>query len=456
MSDARVLFVDDDENMRDVVARRLKTRGFDVETAPSGDAALGVLGQADFDVVVSDLRMRGMSGLDVCTWVVENRSDTPVVVVTAFGSLDTAIAAIRAGAYDFLVKPFDIEALVITIDRAVQHKRLRGEVQRLRRAVATNQATSPLVGESDGMRRVRDMVARVAPGTASVLITGESGTGKEVVARLLHDTAQRSGPFVAINCAALPEALLESELFGHVRGAFTDAKSDKPGLLVEANGGTLFLDEIGDMPLALQPKLLRALEQRTVRAIGSSHETPFDARIVAATHRDLESAVSKGTFRGDLFFRLNVIQIEVPPLRARGNDVLVLAQRFVRQLAEQSHKDVRGISSRAAEKLVAYTWPGNVRELRNCIERAVTMTEHDDLMVGDLPERVRNSNPTTFTVTDNDATELLSMAEVEKRYIQRVLQLVGGNKTLAARTLGFDRTTLYRKLQQYGLGGADE
>ncbi len=448
----RVLYVDDDENMCDVVATRLSARGYEVSTASGGDEATAHLGTHDVDVVVTDLRMRGMSGTQLCTWVVENRPTTPVLVITAFGSLETAIAAMRAGAYDFLTKPVEMEALAIAIERAAQHRHLRDEVQRLRQVVERQSDASELVGDSAVMRNVHALVERVGTSAASVLITGESGTGKEVVARLLHRLGGRTGAFVAVNCAAVPEALLESELFGHVKGAFTDAKTGRDGLLVQSSGGTILLDEIGDMPLSLQPKLLRTLEDRKVRPVGGSREIPVDARIIAATHRDLETAAKNGSFRSDLFFRLNVIQIELPPLRARGNDVLVLAQRFIESFARQSGKAVLpGLSSGAAEKLLGYGWPGNVRELRNCIERAVTLTQHSQLVVEDLPERIQASTRPAIIVPDNDPTELLPMAEVEKRYIRRVMELVGGNKALAARTLGFDRTTLYRKLQQYQL-----
>jgi two-component system response regulator AtoC len=448
---ARVLYVDDDESMRDVVATRLAARDYEIATASGGDEATAYLGTHDVDVVVTDLRMRGMSGTQLCTWVADNRPTTPVLVITAFGSLETAIAAMRAGAYDFLTKPVEIETLAIAIERAAQHRHLRDEVQRLRRVVERQSDASELMGESPVMREVHGLIERVATSTASVLITGESGTGKEVVARLLHRLGGRTGAFVAVNCAAVPEALLESELFGHVKGAFTDAKASRDGLLVQSTGGTILLDEIGDMPLALQPKLLRTLEDRKVRPVGGSREIPFDARIIAATHRDLEAAAQAGAFRSDLFFRLNVIQIELPPLRARGNDVLLLAQRFVDTFARQSGRAVAGLSSGAAEKLLGYGWPGNVRELRNCIERAVTLTQHSQLVVEDLPERVQASTRPAIIAPDNDPTELLPMAEVEKRYIRRVMELVGGNKALAARTLGFDRTTLYRKLQQYQL-----
>jgi two-component system response regulator HydG len=300
------------------------------------------------------------------------------------------------------------------------------------------------------MHQLRELLAKVADTDSSVLVTGESGTGKEVAARALHAHSRRSaGPFVAVNCAAMPEALLEAELFGHEKGAFTDARSARVGLFKQADGGTLFLDEIGDMPLSLQPKLLRALEQRTVRPLGGNVEVPFDTRLIAATHRDIASAAADGRFREDLYYRINVIELNMPPLRARGTDVLGLAQRFVHEFAARSGKAVHGLSSSAAERLLAYVWPGNVRELRNSIERAVGLTHFEELTVEDLPERVRAYRSNHVVVASDDPQELVPLEEVERRYILRVLESVHGNKTLASRILGLDRVTLYRKLERY-------
>jgi two-component system response regulator HydG len=284
------------------------------------------------------------------------------------------------------------------------------------------------------------------------LITGESGTGKEVVARALHRSGRRKdGPLVAVNCAAMPEPLLESELFGHTKGAFTDARTPRVGLFAQADGGTLFLDEIGDMPIGLQPKLLRALEERKVRPVGSSTEIAVDVRLVCATNRDLETAIEERRFREDLFFRINVIHVELPALRSRGGDVLLLAQHFVREYAARFEKKVGGITPQAAERLQTYAWPGNVRELRNCIERAVALTRYEDLTVDDLPEKIRDYRASHIVVAANDPSELVPLEEVEKRYVLRVLEAVGGNKALAARILKVDRRTLYRKLEVYGV-----
>jgi two-component system response regulator HydG len=296
------------------------------------------------------------------------------------------------------------------------------------------------------MRRTADLVARVAPTDANVLVTGESGTGKELVARALHEKSCRTGPFLAINCAALPENLLESELFGHARGAFTDARAPRSGLLVEANQGTLFLDEIGDMPLGIQAKILRALQERCVRPLGHTQEVPFDARIVTATNRDLERDVEEKRFREDLYYRINVVRIEVPPLRARGTDILVLAQYFLQRAAQKFGKSVSRIGHAVADRLMNYQWPGNVRELENCMEAAVAVARFDEVTPEDLPAKIRENRLTEVYALSTDPTDLPRMRVVEERYIQKVLEAVSGNKTLAAKVLGFDRRTLYRKL----------
>ena len=448
----RVLVVDDEPSMCELLDARLRRRGFTVTTQTDAGAALEALAAEPFDVVVTDLNMAVLDGIELCARIVENHPDVPVIVLTGFGSFESAVAAIRAGAYDFITKPVEIEALVLALDRATRHRSLQQEVKRLRLAVSSAERFDELVGESAAMRALRDLLSRIADQDATVLVTGESGTGKEVVARALHRAGKRArGPFVTINCAAVPAALLESELFGHAKGAFTDARTARTGLFAQAHGGTLFLDEIGDMPLALQPKILRALEERKIRPVGASTEIAVDVHIISATHRDLQSAIEERTFREDLFFRLDVINVELPPLRARGADVLLLAQNFVRELAERSKKPVVGISPAAAERLLAYAWPGNVRELRNCIERAVALTRFADIAVEDLPEKIRSYRPAHVVVAGNDPTELVTLEEMNRRYILRVLDTVAGNKTLAARVLDLDRRTLYRRLESYGV-----
>jgi two-component system, NtrC family, response regulator AtoC len=391
-----------------------------------------------------------MTGLELCERLCARRPDVPVVLITAFGDLQLAIAALRAGAHDFLPKPFEIEELAVRVSHAVELKLLRAEVKRLREQSAPLPVDGELLGDSPAMRRARSLIERVAASDAPVLITGETGTGKELAARAVHaHSACGKGVFVAINCAAVPEALLESELFGHTRGAFTDARSARQGLFLEAQGGTLFLDEIAEMPTPLQAKLLRALQERSVRPVGSDREVPFDARIIAATHRDLESRVSEGLFREDLYYRLNVLQIELPPLRARGSDVLVLANSYLHRVAQRSGKAVTSIAPEAARKLVNYAWPGNVRELVNAIERAVALAEYDEITVADLPDKIQAFKSSDILVAGHDPSELVSLEEVEKRYILRVVEAVGGNRSRAAEILRVDRKTLYTKLKSY-------
>ncbi|HVP13696.1 MAG TPA: sigma-54 dependent transcriptional regulator [Phycisphaerae bacterium] len=447
----RILIVDDEQSLCELIECGLRSRGFACSWYTSAEAAFMALKSETFDVALTDLSMPGMSGIELCERIVANRPDVPVVVMTSFGSLETAVAAIRAGAYDFITKPFELEMLVLVLERAISHRAMGQKIKLLSEAVEQFSHFDEMVGASPAMRELYDQVARIADSETSILIAGESGTGKELVARVLHKRSRRSaGPFVAVNCVALPETLLESELFGHTRGAFTDARTARQGLFLQADGGTLLLDEIGDLPAALQPKLLRVLEDRVVRPVGGEDEKPFDVRIIAATNRDLEAAVEEGRFRRDLFFRINVIQVQLPPLRARATDVLLLAQHFLGPLAARAGKDVVGLSDGVAERLLNYTWPGNVRELRNTIERAVALTRHDRLIVDDLPEKIRNYRSSTVLVGSDDPTELASMEEVERRYILHVLKAAGDNRTLAARILGLDRKTLYRKLLQYG------
>ena len=400
--------------------------------------------------------MPGMDGIEFCSRLAANRPDVPVIVMTAFGSLETATAAIRAGAYDFVTKPIELELLAVILRRAIERRQLQEQIRSLRAAVERTARFEELLGESPVMQKLYDQLSQIADSDASVLIAGESGTGKELVARALHQRSRRRDrPFVAVNCAALPDTLLESELFGHVKGAFTDARIDRKGLFLQAEGGTLLLDEIGEMPLAMQPKLLRALEENKVRPVGSEGEVAFDARILASTNRDLETAVEERRFREDLFFRINVIQLELPPLRARGADALLLAQHFIAVCAARARKQVFGMAQPVAEKLLAYCWPGNVRELRNVIERAVALTRFDQITLADLPEKIRDYRTPQVILGSADPGELAPLEEVDRRYILHVLESVGGNRTLAARTLGLDRKTLYRKLRQYGALGDD-
>lgn len=448
MSRGSVLIVDDEKAMCELIDTALQMRGYQTAWCQSASAAMERLMETEFDVVLTDVRMPGTSGLQLCQQINRLRPDVPVVVMTAFGTLETAVAAIRSGAYDFITKPVELEMLALTVDRAIERRRLARQIRLLEQQANVDGGFGELLGESPPMRKLYEQLQRAAPSDASILISGESGTGKELVARSIHQLSDRAEmPFVAVNCAALSETLLESELFGHVRGAFTDARSNRQGLFLEAEGGTLLLDEIGDMPLAMQVKLLRALEENRLRPVGSDEEIDFDVRVLAATHRDLETDVEEGRFRQDLFYRINVIQLHLPPLRARGSDILRLATHFVDVFSKRSKKEVSGIAEPAAEKLLAYSWPGNVRELRNVIERAVALTPYDMVTLGDLPEKVRAFRADTVFIGGQDPTELVPLEEVERRYIEHVLKAVDNNRTQAAKILGLDRKTLYRKLK---------
>ena len=449
----KVFIIDDEKEMTELVQLGLKKRGFTVVPFGSGAAALAALVDHDVDVVVTDLNMKGMTGLELCQTLVADRPDLPVIVLTAFGSFETAVGAIRAGAYDFVTKPVEIESLAIAIRRAAEHRRLHGEVKRLREVVANTRGRGDLVGASPAMQQIYQLIDQVSTTDATVLITGESGTGKEVAAREIHERSRRkTAPFVAINCAAVPEALLESELFGHAKGAFTDAKQSRQGLFQQASGGTLFLDEIGEMAISMQPKLLRAIQERKVRPVGGESEIAVDVRLVAATNRDLEEMVEAKAFREDLYYRINVIHMPLPPLRARGGDVLLLAQHMLRQYAAVFDKKVVGISPAAAERLIAYDWPGNVRELGNCLERAVALAHFEEIQVEDLPDKIRNRQlMRSASITANELPELLTLEEVERRHVLRVLEASQGNRTDAAKILGLDRKTLYRKLLRWGV-----
>jgi len=446
----KILIVDDEPMMCEMLEDDLKRHGFHPTCYISAEKALETLKTESFDVLLTDMNLPNMNGIELCERVVANRPDIPVIVITAFGSMETAIAAIRAGAYDFVTKPIDSQFLVLALDRAVKHHGLQEKVKLLDKALKKSHQFDELIGQSPPMRKLIDRLERVADTETSILITGETGTGKELVAQALHRRSRRhKGPFVAVNCAALPDTLLESELFGHKSGAFTDAKTERKGLFFQADGGTLFFDEIGDFPMALQPKLLRSLEERCVRPIGGTSEVAFDVRIIAATNRDIETAVEENRFREDLYYRINVIQIDLPPLRERGTDILLLARHFVEQFSIRSDKQIAGISDTASEKLLNYSWPGNIRELRNTIERAVVLTRYEKISVDDLPEKIRDYKTSNFLVGSDNPSELIPVQEVERRYILHVLKTVGGNKTLAARVLGLDRKTLYRKLQFY-------
>jgi DNA-binding NtrC family response regulator len=453
----RVMIIEDEETLRQLIERKLRRAGWTVTAHANAEEALPALVDADPEVVLTDLNLGGANGITVCREVEARLPGVPSILMTAFGSMDAAVEALRAGAWDFLTKPLDMTLLTITLDRALEHRRLHLELQRLRRRAEREAGFGEILGESQVMRELFDLVERVAPAPSSVLVTGESGTGKELVARAIHRLSGRNGAFVAINCGAVPATLLESELFGHVKGAFTDARSARAGLFVQAEDGTLFLDEIGDMPLELQVKLLRALQERRIRPLGADREVPIEVRVVAATNQDLEAAVMEGRFREDLLYRLDVIRLELPPLRARGGDVLRLAQAFLEVHAERMGKPVLGFAEDAARKLLDYDWPGNVRELQNCVERAVVLARMDHVTAADLPRRLQQHEPDVQVVAVASQPELLlPLEEVERRYVLKALETLGGNKSLAAKVLEVDRRTLYRMLERWEKTGSGQ
>ncbi|MBK7075339.1 MAG: sigma-54-dependent Fis family transcriptional regulator [Myxococcales bacterium] len=446
---SRVMLVEDDRDEGELLRGLLTRRGHGAVLFDRPEAALAALADGEWDAVITDVRMAGLSGIELCEQVRAAHPEVPVVMITGQADVTTAVAALRAGAWDFVTKPVNADAVELAVTRAVEHRRARGEVRRLRQALAAVRPVAGIIGDSAPIRAVSELVNRVADGDAMVLITGESGTGKELVARAIHDLGPRQAePFVAVNCGAVPANLLESELFGHVKGAFTDARRDRPGLFVQAGAGTIFLDELGEMPPEMQVKLLRVLQERTVRPVGGDDEVPFVARVVCATNRDLETEVEEGRFRQDLYYRVNVVTLEVPPLRARGSDVLLLAHHFLRRIGERTGKAVTSISPEAARKLLDYDWPGNVRELENGIERAVALAQVSEIGVDDLPTKIRDHHSARLVITGDDPAELVTMAEMERRYVRRVLDACGGNKTQAAKVLGMDRRSLYRRLEE--------
>jgi two-component system response regulator HydG len=447
-SKATVLVVEDDDDTRAALADTLTDLGHCIEVRADGVAALERLGNAEFDAVLTDVRMPRMDGIELCRRLSGDRPSLPVLVMTAFGDVDSAMGALRAGAYDFITKPLTIERLADALDRALNQGPKSPIIVRPCPAPAIEEPLDGLVGASPVMRTLGDRIRSAAPTESTVLITGESGTGKELVARALHRHSQRAeGPFVPVSCAAVPAEMLEAELFGHTRGAFTGAGQARVGLLQQAQGGTLFLDEIGDMPLELQPRLLRALQERRVRPVGSSVEFEFDARVVAATNRDLQAAMLAGAFREDLYFRVNVIRLEMPPLRDRPGDVLELARYFLARASAGTAESYQ-LTPEAEHQLLAHDWPGNVRELENSMRAAVAMATSGHVGFEELPTGVRAG-----LGTRDNGTDPRTLDEVERRHILHVLDALDWNKAEAARVLGINRATLYRKLQRYGLEG---
>jgi DNA-binding NtrC family response regulator len=435
----RLLVVDDAFDTREVLQRNLSSQGFQVFTASSVSEAVRVLESISIDLVITDLKMPGASGLDLVRHVRENLKDTEVMMITGYPSIEGAVMAVKSGAEDYLTKPFTQEELLSAVRLALDKLRVK-RVARGGRELTTSPPFG-LIGESAPMRQVFDSILKAAGTTATILIAGESGTGKELVARAIHYRSPRAAsPFVPVNCGGIPQELLESELFGHLKGAFTGAIETRAGFFQTAEGGTIFLDEISDMPLPMQVKLLRVLQDREVRMVGSTRAKTIDVRILAATNKDLAGLVDKGAFREDLFYRINVITIALPSLRSRGDDVLLLTQHFVKKFSKESGKPVPQISERALQVLKDYPWPGNARELENIVQRLVVMTDGDIIDVPDLPPLMRFS-------ALREVGLKRTLAEVEAEYVQNVLASVGGNKSRAAEILGIDRKTLRKRLQ---------
>jgi DNA-binding NtrC family response regulator len=446
MSDTgKILIVEDDETQLRLLQSVLQADGWEVVTAASGDEALAVLDEIeDVDVILSDLLMPGMDGKALLAAVRERRPEVPVIIMTANASVDSAVELLHAGAHHYLAKPTRLPELRITVRRAKESTEERRELARLRRHV---NLPSDVVGVSRQMHEILETAIRVAPTTTPVLITGETGTGKEVVARAIHGASGR-GPFVALNCAAVPPALFESELFGFRRGAFTDARRDHAGVVESAHGGTLFLDEVAEVPLAAQPKLLRFLQDGEFRRLGDAEPLRSNARVIAATNRDLEAEVQAGRVREDLYYRLNIVHLTLPPLRERPVDIPALAHHLLARLADRYQLAAADLAPDALAALTAYHWPGNIRELENVLARALALRSGRTLTVRDLPPHIARAGGTTAAVASQVPSALLTLEEVERRHILQVLEKTGGNKLKAAEILGIDRSTLHRKLKQ--------
>jgi len=447
----RILVVDDEENLRLVLRTLLTRQGYQVETAASGEEALKLVDTFGPDFVLTDVRMPKMGGLDLLSTLRAKRNEATVIVMSAYGNTDLALEAMKAGAYDYIQKPFRQDEVVLTLLKAEEREQLRRENRALRDEVLKEHKFEEFVAKSPSMQLIFRMIAKIADYKTTVLVNGESGVGKELVARAVHrQSNRRAGPFVVVNCGAIPENLLESELFGHKRGAFTDAIADRRGLFEEADRGTLFLDEIGELPLALQVKLLRVLEDEKIRRVGETRDLQVDVRIIAATHRDLQQEAKAGRFREDLFYRLNVLPILVPPLRDRREDIPLLIDHFVARNNKRLGTNVQGLDTETRRLLYEYSWPGNVRELENTIERAMVLTEGDRIFAPDLPDRIREArDPVQVQLQTGELSVKKTMRAVEEILIRRALQKTRGNRTRAAEVLEISHRALLYKIKDY-------
>jgi DNA-binding NtrC family response regulator len=443
MGSTKILIVDDELIMRESLAGWLERDGHDIQTAASGEEALEKLKGARFDILLVDIKMEGISGLDVLKQVKDNDPEVAVVMITAYGSISTAIEAMKNGAYDYLLKPFDPNELGVLIEKIIQYQAQARENLYLKEQYKERTRFESMIGQSIPMQEVFDLIQDVAPMNSTVLITGETGTGKGLAAKAIHSNSPRSaGPFVVVNCGSIPDHLMESELFGHQKGAFTDAKETKKGRLEMAHGGTLFLDEIGEIGMRMQIDLLRVLEDRVFYRVGGTQPIEADFRVIAATNRDLEEAIDKGIFRKDLFYRLNVISFQMPPLRDRREDIPLLAEHFLHRFSHETNKSIDQVSREAIDEMMLYVWPGNVRELENAIERAVVVGKGRNIMAEDLP----------IFYPDQPAPALdKSIKEVEKTHITQILDENNWNIAKTAKVLGINRSTLYTKIKGYGI-----
>jgi two-component system response regulator AtoC len=446
---ARLLVVDDDPVTTDLLKEVLSKEGYEVSTALGGEEAIRRGTGNLFDIVITDVRMGEKDGMEVLRFFKKNTSDTTVIMITAFGSIETAIEAIREGAYDYISKPFKLDEIKFTVQRALEQRRLIQENKFYRQELLEKYQFENVIGRTPQMFQVYKTIAKVADTKSTVLLCGERGTGKELIARSIHYNSQRNScPFIPVDCASLVETLVESELFGHVRGAFTGAATAKKGLFEEADGGTLFLDEVGNLSLAMQSKLLRFLQEHEIKRVGGIESVRVDVRVIAATNQPLEPLVKSGKFREDLFDRLNVVTVMLPPLRERKEDIPALANHFLHKFSEENDKKISHLSPEALEVLTQYSWPGNVRELEHTIERAVILSMHPIILPEDLPRQMHEETRGPEILIPERP---LSLRELEKRYVLKVLQETGGNKKKASEILGIDRTTLYRILEKEGL-----
>lgn len=449
---ASILIVDDDAAHRTMLKTLIDGWGYETFEADDGTIAIDLVHERSFDMILMDVRMLKISGLEALEQIKQMNPAIPIIIMTAYASVDTAVTALKAGAYDYLTKPLDFDILKLSIERSMEHIHLRKENRMLKERLGNHFDTQNIIGQSKAMKNVLETVMQVAPSEATVMITGQSGTGKELIAGAIHyNSPRKEGPFVKINCAAITETLLESELFGHEKGAFTGADRKKEGKFYLANGGSLFLDEVSEMSLPMQVKLLRVLQEREITLVGGEDVIKIDVRLIVATNKNLQELIQQGSFREDLYYRLNVVNLEIPPLSKRKEDIPLLAQHFLNMFSEKNRKQIKGFTPEAMEHLVQYDWPGNVRELMNLIERGVVLSQSNFLDASDLPITSKPGSETTESNPLDKTNENVSLDQVEKETILKTLELEGGNKSATARKLGITRKTLHKKLKQYGV-----